>query len=78
MSTNRESITDWECEINELCSQTQREEILLSGADPSSAALFTCFILQDQVKLIRLLERFRGNDYLLVQHLVKFRTDWPT
>lgn len=43
-----------------------------------SVFFFTCFILQDEVKLIRLLKGIWGNNYLLIQHLVKFRTNWTT
>lgn len=51
---------------------------LLLSAKDSQSVLSTCFILQDEVIFICLLERIRGNDYLLIQHLMKFWTNWPT
>lgn len=39
---------------------------------------FTFFVLQNEVKLIRLLEGFRWNQNLLVQHLVEFGTNRAT
>lgn len=40
--------------------------------------LFTCFVLQNEVEFIRLLEGFRWNQNLLIQHLVKFGTNRAT
>lgn len=40
--------------------------------------MLTCFILQDEMELVRLLQRLRGNHDLVVQHLVEFGAHWAT
>lgn len=54
---------------------SQEEETL---REVQRVQIFTCFVLEDEVEFIHLLERLGRNDYLLVQQLVEFGTDRAT
>lgn len=74
----------WGARVEDHCSPEHRNKMRLAliqrelWLQPRLLLLLTCFVLQNEVKFIRLLEGFRWNQNLLVQHLMKFGTNRAT